>query len=251
MSKIVPIDGMSLSPEIQGLVNDIGFFDYSQTQVVQNTYEDYLDPSKKVQEQKSDSYLVTFSGKEVSVVVGIVDMVNSTKICAKLGPVKAAKYYQVFINSMSKIISKYGGVVIKNIGDCLLYYFPYGEKKSKDYFENALKASQSLLESHDVICDYLHEQDLPCLDYRVSLDYGNVIMMNPNLSATGDMIGPPINMCAKINRSAKTNGMVIGGDLYEIVKKERQFKFKTVKGYCIGFRYTYPIYAVKQEESAE
>ncbi|MCE2506944.1 MAG: adenylate/guanylate cyclase domain-containing protein, partial [Nitrosopumilaceae archaeon] len=92
---------------------------------------------------------------------------------------------------------------------------------------------------------------LPCLDYRVSLDYGNVIMMNPNLSATGDMIGPPINMCAKINRSAKTNGMVIGGDLYEIVKKERQFKFKTVKRYCIGFRYTYPIYAVKQEESAE
>ena len=71
MSKIVPIDGMSLIPEIQGLVNDIGFFDYSQTQVVQNTYEDYLDPSKKVQEQKSDSYLVTFSGKEVSVVVGM------------------------------------------------------------------------------------------------------------------------------------------------------------------------------------
>ena len=131
MSKIVPIDGMSLIPEIQGLVNDIGFFDYSQTQVVQNTYEDYLDPSKKVQEQKSDSYLVTFSGKEVSVVVGIVDMVDSTKICAKLGPVKAAKYYQVFINSMSKIISKYGGVVIKNIGDCLLYYFPYGEKKRR------------------------------------------------------------------------------------------------------------------------
>ena len=129
---------MSLTPGIQGLVNDTGFFDYSQTQIVQERHVDYMDPSKRVQEQNSDdSYLVSFSGKEISVVVGIVDMVDSTKICAKLGPVKAAKYYQVFINSMSKIISQYGGVVIKNIGDCLLYYFPYGERIEKDYFEKS------------------------------------------------------------------------------------------------------------------
>ena len=60
---------MSLVPEIQGLVNDAGFFDYSPTQTVQSTYVDYLDPSKKVQEQLEkieDSYLVTFSGKEIS-----------------------------------------------------------------------------------------------------------------------------------------------------------------------------------------
>ena len=98
---------------------------------------DYLDPSREVQEQQKktkESYLVTFSGREISVVVGIVDMVNSTKICAKLGPVKASKYYQVFINSMSKILSEYGGVVIKNIGDCLLYYFPHEEKIEEKYF---------------------------------------------------------------------------------------------------------------------
>jgi hypothetical protein len=70
---------MSLVPEIQGLVNDTRFFDYSPTQAGQSMYMDYLDPSKKVQEQQKkpeDSYLVTFSGKEISVVVGIVDMVN-------------------------------------------------------------------------------------------------------------------------------------------------------------------------------
>ena len=252
MSYVVPRYGMSLVPEIQSLVNDAGFFDYSVTQTVQEKYVDRMDPSRKVQEQSSDdSYLVSFSGKEISVVVGIVDMVDSTKICAKLGPVKASKYYQVFINSMSKIISEYGGVVIKNIGDCLLYYFPYGGKIEGDYFENCVNASQALLKSHDTICDHLHEQELPCLNYRVSLDYGNVIMMNANLSATSDMIGTPINMCAKINRSAKENGMVIGGDLYEIVKKKKQFKFKTVTGYRIGFRYAYPVYAVIQKEITE
>ena len=244
---------MSLIPEIQGLVDNARFFDYSHTQAVQSTYEDYLDPSRKVQEyqKKTDSYLVTFSGKEISVVVGIVDMVDSTKICAKLGPAKASTYYQVFINSMSKILSQYGGVVIKNIGDCLLYYFPYGEKMKEDYYENCINASNALLESHDIICDHLHKKGLPCLDYRVSLDYGNVIMMDANLSSTCDMIGTPVNMCSKINRSAKENGMVVGGDLYEVVKKKKQFKCKIVKGCGVGLKYSYPVYAVSKVESAE
>ncbi len=259
---------MSLVPEIQNLLSDKEFFDYSHTQGNQNTYVnysvpsrnaqstyvDYLDPSKKVQEHQKetkDSYLVTFSGKEISVVVGIVDMVNSTKICAELGPIKASTYYQVFINSMSKILSKYKGVVIKNIGDCLLYYFPYGEKIEAGYYENCINASNALLESHDVICEHLHKQGLPCLNYRVSLDYGKVIMMDANLSSICDMIGTPVNMCSKINRSAKENEMVLGGDLYEIVKKKKQFKFKNLKGHSLGFRHTYPVYAVTKVKYAE
>jgi class 3 adenylate cyclase len=145
---------------------------------------------------------------------------------------------------MSKILSRYNGVVIKNIGDCLLYYFPYGAKIEGDYYENCINASNALLESHDIICDHLHDNELPCLDYRISLDYGNVIMMDANLSSVCDMIGPPINMCSKINRSAKENEMVVGGDLYEVVKKKKQFKFKNVKGHNIGFKQTYPVYRV-------
>ncbi len=243
---------MSLLPEIQNIVSNREFFDYSQTQIVQSTYVDYLDPSRKIQEYQKkpkDSYLVTFSGKEISVVVGIVDMVDSTNICAKLGPVKASTYYQVFINSMSKILSQYSGVVIKNIGDCLLYYFPYREKIDEGYYENCINASDAMLESHDIICDHLHNVDLPCLDYRISLDYGNVIMMDANISSICDMIGSPVNMCSKINRSAKKNGMVIGGDLYEVVKKNKQFKFKNVRGHNIGFRHTYPVYAITKVES--
>lgn len=245
---------MSLVPEIQSIVTGREFFDYSQTQIVQSTNMDYLDPGRKIQEQQKkskESYLVTFSGKEISVVVGIVDMVDSTKICAKLGPAKASTYYQVFINSMSKILSQYAGVVIKNIGDCLLYYFPYGKKIDKNYYENCINASNALLESHDIICDHLHNVGLPCLNYRVSLDYGNVIMMDANISSICDMIGPPINMCSKINRSAKKNEMVIGGDLYEIIKKNSEFKFKNVKGYNIGFKQTYPVYAVSKVKSID
>jgi len=244
---------MSVVPEIQGLVNDTQFFDYS-PKISQSMYVDYLNPSKKVQEQQEkvdDSYLVTFSGKEISVVVGIVDMVDSTRICAKLGPTKASTYYQVFINSMSKILSEYGSVVIKNIGDCLLYYFPYGEKIEDGYYENCINASNALIEAHDIICDHLRKEGLPCLNYRVSMDYGKVIMMDTNLSSICDMIGTPVNMCSKINRSAKENEIVVGGDLYQIVKKKKQFKFKSIKGCGIGLKNSYPVYALTNVGSTE
>ncbi len=240
--------GMSLVPEIKSIVGNEEFFDYSHRHLAQTSTLDYLEPSKKVLEhqKKSEDYIVTFSGKESSVVVGIVDMVDSTKICAKLGPAKASTYYQVFINSMSKILSQYGGSVIKNIGDSVLYYFPYSDKIKGDYFENSIESSYALLKSHDVICDHLHKIGLPCLDFRVSLDYGKVILMDSNLSTVSDMIGPPINMCSKINRLAKENEMVIGGDLYEIVKKSKEFKFQNAKGFSLGFRHTYPVYSVSQ-----
>ena len=52
-------------------------------------------------------------------------------------------------------------------------------------------------------------------------------------------------------RIAKKNEMVIGGDLYEIIKKKSQFKFKNVKGHNIGFRQTYPVYAVSKVKSID
>ena len=37
-------------------------------------------------------------------------------------------------------------------------------------------------------------------------------------SQNEDLFGSTINMCAKINSKAEPNGMVIGDDLYKIVK---------------------------------
>ena len=34
------------------------------------------------------------------------------------------KYYSTFINSITETVKSYRGKIIKNIGDCLLFYFP-------------------------------------------------------------------------------------------------------------------------------
>jgi class 3 adenylate cyclase len=191
-------------------------------------------------------YLVSFDSDSRNYCIGVVDMVNSTKIAAKLGTKKISKYYQIFLNSMSKIISRFGGVVIKNVGDCLVYYFPKSNKGDREALRECLESSLIMIDSHDMICEQLKKEGLPCVDYRISLEYGPVILMKSNNSTALDMIGTPVNMCTKINRSAEPNEVVIGADVYELVKHFNNYKFREIDEYSLGFKYTYTIYSLKR-----
>lgn len=194
-------------------------------------------------------YLVAFSTRTQSYCVGMVDMVNSTKTSALLGPAKASRYYQIFLNSMAKILGRFGGFVIKNIGDSLVYYFPESSNTTSKYgFLSCLECSLSMILHHDIICKRLKEEKLPCVDYRISADYGQVVFMKSNNSDTPDMIGPPVNICSKINRCASINGIVIGGDLFELIKSYPEYSYKQVKGYSCGFKQDYPVYSVKRKD---
>jgi hypothetical protein len=70
---------------------------------------------------------IRFSGNSIKSCIGFIDLVNSTKnIVAMEGLANIRKYYSTFINSVSNLISSNSsdGKVIKNIGDCILFYFP-------------------------------------------------------------------------------------------------------------------------------
>lgn len=58
-------------------------------------------------------------------------------------------------------------------------------------------------------------------------------------------------MCAKINSYAEPNGIVIGGDLYQIVKRlsfEKDYEFKEVNKWSSSMKYVYPIYSVARKD---
>jgi len=195
---------------------------------------------------KNSDYMVAFSGFAKSYCIGIVDMVNSTKISAEMNEIGWSKYYEIFLNSMAKILPRFGGAVIKNQGDSLLYYFPESSKATKYGFMSCIECSLSMIDEHDIICENLKKEGLPCLNYRISADYGRVVMMKSNNSSSPDLIGPPVNMCAKINHTATINGAVLGGDLYCVVKGFEDYKFKEMKGFSLGFKYSYPVYCFER-----
>ena len=88
---------------------------------------------------------------------------------------------------------------------------------------------------------------MPALKYRISADYGKVHMAKSYTSEMDDLFGTTVNLCAKINRYAKPNSMVIGGDLYLVLKAiphlKKDYYFKQAGFYSLGIR-GYPLYSV-------
>lgn len=188
-------------------------------------------------------YVISFSEHYQNYAVGIVDIVNSSHITATLTNGKACKYYSIFLNSMATIIKRFNGKVVKNVGDSLLYYFPETSNyDNRQAFMDILHCGAAMIGINDVINKKLYEIGLPHLSYRISADYGSVLIARSVSSYDDDLFGSPVNMCAKINPCAPPNRMVIGHDLYRIIKPYAMYHFKEMAGCSIGFKNRYPVY---------
>src|SRR5438309_981041 len=137
--------------------------------------EEYCDTNTQIARHLRDVLYeeITFSGSYKICCVGMVDAINSTSTTAKLGNGKLCRYYSIFLNAMAVIVKEFGGKVIKNIGDSLLYYFPKtSDGINRSAFIDMLECSIAMTESHAIINQWMYEENLPSIDYRISIDYG-------------------------------------------------------------------------------
>ena len=193
---------------------------------------------------------ITFSGSYKSCCIGIVDAINSTNTTAKLVNGKLCRYYSIFLNAMAFIVIEFDGIVIKNIGDSLLYYFPKtSDGISRSAFIDALECGMAMIESHAIINQKMYEENLPSVDYRISMDYGNVMIAKSSNSLNEDIFGSTVNLCAKINSKASPNSIVAGGDLHQIIKNLERYNFNLLSGYSTGLKLDYPIYSIVRSKA--
>ena len=183
-----------------------------------------------------------------------VDMVNSTQITAKIADGnKIKKYYEIFLNAMATLAKNFGANVVKNMGDALVFYFPdtlHIERRIA--FKDVLECCTAITTANEFINMRLEAEDLPPVSYRISADYGRVEIATTVTSGAEDLFGPTVSMCAKINSQAEPNGIVIGGDLYEIIKRFsfKEYDFREVgKKWPIGIKYFYPVYSVVRKDN--
>ena len=194
---------------------------------------------------ESDSSLITFEEDLKKVCVGMVDIIGSTRIAAKLTNQNIARYYSTFLNILGNVIIQFQGKIVKNIGDSILYYFPEGSTQSQ--FVRCLECNLSMIQIHDHLNMKLKNYGLPRLDYRISSDYGIVAIAKTQFLPE-DIFGPSVNICSKINTLAQPNSVVIGNDFYEFVKSIECYKFKAMTSFSSGLKNSYPVYAVSYDD---
>lgn len=191
-------------------------------------------------------YMVSFSGTTQSYCVGMVDMIDSTKISSRLTGNQSSKYYAIFLNTMARILNRFGGMIIKNVGDSLMFYFPESSKGRRYGFMTCIEGGLALAEAHEFVCQVAKKEGLPPINYRISCDYGPVVIMKQNQSSQIDMIGTPMNISCKINHLTPKNGFVIGADLYQVTKKYPEYAFMSCGNYNSDLKSKYLVYLVSR-----
>jgi two-component system, OmpR family, response regulator ChvI len=148
---------------------------------------------------------------------------------------------------MAIMAKNYGAKIVKIAGDALIFYFPDSSDPANEAaFKDILECFTTMILARDIINAKLHSVNLPSVSYRISADYGRVEVATSASSKGEDLFGSPMNICAKINSMAEPNGIVLGGDLYKIIKSfsfVKGYEFRELRGgYSMGFDHKYPVY---------
>ena len=197
---------------------------------------------------------VRFSGVTIKSCVGFIDLVDSTTNIATMDNLESIrKYYSTFINSISKIVKSYGGKVLKNIGDSILFYFPKtSDINNANSFQQAIECDFKILEERYKINDDLTKKHLPPFNFRMSLDYGVLDLTLVGDYSQTDLFSSTLNLCSKINSSPSLsmyNEIIIGDNLYRILKSSNivnNYYFINNDEYKIIEPNKYPTYNIRR-----
>ncbi|MGB7675153.1 MAG: response regulator [Nitrososphaeraceae archaeon] len=215
---------------------------------------DHLDFLTSTDTIETDNEIeVSFTNNSENYCVTVVDIVGSTSIVSAISSSeKTRKFYSIFINAMANILRKYDARVIKTVGDGIISFFPKTKDTTNtDAFKDVLECCFSQIAESPNINKMLQEEKLPSIDYRISADYGRVELAKSGNLDIDDLFGSTVNFCSKINLRASRNGIVIGSDLYRIIRSitqlEKSCRFEELDGYYSGVgRYSYPIYSLSK-----
>jgi class 3 adenylate cyclase len=169
---------------------------------------------------------ISFSGKVQNCCVCFIDMIGSTKISSELTPALLSRYYELFLNAIALIARNFGARIVKNAGDALIFYFENASDPSNTVkFRNVLDCGLTMGMASGALNAKMLSENLPPVKYRISADYGEVSVARSQSSQSEDLFGPAMNNAAKINAIARPNGLVIGQDLYKVVKQLDNYTF--------------------------
>jgi len=219
-------------------------FDYM-TEKLQKSLIEIKEKEDIIKQQ--EDILLQFSDYSEKYCVCMVDIMNSTKIISKLSESETSEFYKIFLNSIAVTVRSFGGIVVKNIGDALLFYFPVINSNEESALKKCLDCCLTLGESHDDIIKKIEKQKLPVFDYRISSTYGIVRIAKTSTSSVNDIFGNTVNLCAMINRIAPANRLIIGEEFYENAKIFDDYIFKKIYSDVTSPESGYLVYLVSRK----
>lgn len=165
---------------------------------------------------------------KLDMVVLYVDLVGSTTMTLEMPAEKIAIIVSSFSQEMASVIRQHHGYVLKFVGDAVIGYF-VAEGNSLLAADNAVNCAKSMISViQKGINPILNQYDYPDLMVKIGIDFGQNIVVRYGADAENshvDLMGPAMNIAAKIQGMAKPNQILIGSDVYQKLHPTTQKKF--------------------------
>ena len=177
---------------------------------------------------RSDAFLRQHVNEKMHMVVLFVDLVGSTNISLTLPEEKVAIIISSFAQEMALAIKQHNGFVLKFVGDAVIGYFMHTSVLIAA--DNAVSCAQRMIQiMNQGVNPILNNYDYPDLLLHIGLDYGDNMIVrygSDKEKSHVDILGPTMNIAAKIQSMAKPQQILIGQYVYEKIHPNVQEKFK-------------------------
>jgi len=180
---------------------------------------------------ESEKFLRANVFSRINMMVVYVDLVGSTTMTLELPEERLAVIISSFAQEMAAVLRRYNGFVLKFVGDAVIGYF-IAELDSLRAADNVVNCAKSMISVIDKgINPILNQYDYPDLMVKIGIDFGKNIVVRYGGDAKRshvDLMGPPMNIAAKIQAMAEPNQILIGDDIYTRLHPSVQKNFKEV-----------------------
>jgi len=182
-------------------------------------------------DNESDQFLRKNVFSKLDMVVLYVDLVGSTTMILEMPGEKIATIVSSFSQEMEAVIRQHHGYVLKFVGDAVIGYF-VAEGNGLLAADNAVNCAKSMISViQKGINPILNQYDYPDLMVKVGVDFGQNIVVRYGADAEHshvDLMGPAMNIAAKIQNMAKPNQILIGSDVYQRLHPKSQKEFTQI-----------------------
>ena len=180
---------------------------------------------------ESDQFLRKNVFSKLDMVVLYVDLVGSTTMTLELPAEKIAIIVSSFAQEMAAVIRQHHGYVLKFVGDAVIGYF-VSEKKGLVTADDAVLCAKSMISViQKGINPILNQYDYPDLMVKIGVDFGHNIVVRYGADVEHshvDLMGPAMNIAAKIQGMAKPNQILVGNDVFQRIHPDSQKEFAQI-----------------------
>jgi class 3 adenylate cyclase len=180
---------------------------------------------------ESEAFLRKNVFSKLDMVVLYVDLVGSTTMTLEMPAEKIAIIVSSFSQEMAAVIRQHHGYVLKFVGDAVIGYF-VGDGNGLLAAGNAVNCAKSMISIiQKGINPILNQYDYPDLMVKIGVDFGQNIVVRYGSDAENshvDLMGPAMNIAAKIQNMAKPNQILIGNDVYQRLHPSSQKNFSQI-----------------------